>query len=338
MAGLAQPPTGALPSATADLTSLCFSDPIWLQTFPLNSGTVLDYFALSPFYDATCNNEKLRSQMLDISHLPKMGVGVEYIVHHAIEPHMYILHKLSRQTESKVSLIGAYYVLDGTIYQSPHLYSVLGGRVTRCAHQLLAAFRKMETLLVKRRHAEDEGEEGEEEEDVAVDARRDTDAADGRAVAADEKATGKADTPASGATPSASAGGAGPTTEGGKPVVGSGQGSKRRRRGVVAAGASEGDGSREPANRVADARVNRMLVSVLQQLPFQHIQACRASSPLGQTFVCVHGELAPGKLCVYKPWRLQGRGRSGPRGRLKDVVNPCASPLDIDQGPRSGRK
>ncbi|KAK0598231.1 hypothetical protein LWI29_032744 [Acer saccharum] len=47
-------------------------DQLWLNSYPLVRNIVFDYFALSPFYDWTCNNEQLRMRSihpLDISQL-----------------------------------------------------------------------------------------------------------------------------------------------------------------------------------------------------------------------------------------------------------------------------
>lgn len=52
------------------MSDVVWSDPEWLQFFPLNTFTALDYFARSPFYDAACNNELLRRQGQDLSRLP----------------------------------------------------------------------------------------------------------------------------------------------------------------------------------------------------------------------------------------------------------------------------
>lgn len=60
------------PPPGTDMTGICFKDQLWLNTYPLDRNLVFEYFALSQFYDSTCNNELLRSQSihpLDISHL-----------------------------------------------------------------------------------------------------------------------------------------------------------------------------------------------------------------------------------------------------------------------------
>lgn len=60
------------PQPGTDMTGICFRDQLWLNTYPLDRNLVFDYFALSPFYDWTCNNEQLRSRSihpLDTSHL-----------------------------------------------------------------------------------------------------------------------------------------------------------------------------------------------------------------------------------------------------------------------------
>ncbi|KAM0039784.1 putative transcription regulator MED6 family [Helianthus debilis subsp. tardiflorus] len=62
----------ASPTPGTDMTGICFRDQLWLNTYPLDRNLVFDYFALSPFYDYTCNNEQLRMRSihpLDISHL-----------------------------------------------------------------------------------------------------------------------------------------------------------------------------------------------------------------------------------------------------------------------------
>ncbi|CAH1425520.1 unnamed protein product [Lactuca virosa] len=67
-------PTAPLPPET-DMTGICFRDQLWLNTYPLDRNLVFDYFAFSPFYDYTCNNEQLRMRSihpLDISHLSRM--------------------------------------------------------------------------------------------------------------------------------------------------------------------------------------------------------------------------------------------------------------------------
>lgn len=47
-----------------DMTGICFRDQLWLNAYPLDRNLVFDYFALSPFYDLTCNNEQLRMRSI----------------------------------------------------------------------------------------------------------------------------------------------------------------------------------------------------------------------------------------------------------------------------------
>lgn len=46
-----------------------FRNDSWLQSYPLNKTTILDYFAWSPFYTLSCNNETCKMQNLPLDTL-----------------------------------------------------------------------------------------------------------------------------------------------------------------------------------------------------------------------------------------------------------------------------
>ena len=54
---------------------------------------------------------------------------MEYILHEAQEPNLFVIRKQKRDGPEKVTALAAYYVLDGSIYQAPQLYNVIGSRV-----------------------------------------------------------------------------------------------------------------------------------------------------------------------------------------------------------------
>lgn len=54
---------------TPDMTGSVWRDDAWLQAYPLNVHTALDYFSLSPFYEHDCSNEKAKRQGLHPSQL-----------------------------------------------------------------------------------------------------------------------------------------------------------------------------------------------------------------------------------------------------------------------------
>ncbi|RZC63901.1 hypothetical protein C5167_025651 [Papaver somniferum] len=110
------------PTPGTDMTGICFRDQLWLNSYPLDRNLVFDYFALSPFYDFSCNNEQLRMQQihpLDISHLQKM-TGIKFSPSEVMEPHLFVIKKQKREAER---------VLDGSIYQAPQLANVFAARI-----------------------------------------------------------------------------------------------------------------------------------------------------------------------------------------------------------------
>ncbi|KAL7100027.1 hypothetical protein ACP275_09G123000 [Erythranthe tilingii] len=151
---VAPPPPGT------DMTGICFRDQLWLNTYPLDRNLVFDYFALSPFYDYSCNNEQLRlraTHPLDLSHLSKM-TGIEYSLSEVLEPHLFVFRKQKRDGPEKVTPMLTYYVLDGSIYQAPQLCNVFASRVGRALYHISKAFNTAASKLEKIGYVDAENE------------------------------------------------------------------------------------------------------------------------------------------------------------------------------------
>ncbi|KAL2454695.1 Mediator of RNA polymerase II transcription subunit 6 [Abeliophyllum distichum] len=149
--GVAPPPMAAPPPPGTDMTRICFRDQLWLNTYPLDRNLVFDYFALSQFYDYTCNNEQLRLRSihpLDHSQLLKM-TGIEYVLSEVTEPHLFVIRKQKRDGPEKVTPMLTYYVLDGSIYQAPQLCNVFAARVGRALYHISKAFTTAASKLEK---------------------------------------------------------------------------------------------------------------------------------------------------------------------------------------------
>ncbi|KAB2008013.1 hypothetical protein ES319_D10G069000v1 [Gossypium barbadense] len=154
------PPPPAMQPPGTDMTGICFRDQLWLNTYPLDRNLIFDYFALSPFYGWTCNNEKLRMQSihpLDISQLSKM-TGIEYMLSEVMEPHLFIIRKQKRDSAEKVTPMLAYYILDGSIYQAPQLCNVFAARVGRALYYISKAFTTAASKLEKIGYVDTENE------------------------------------------------------------------------------------------------------------------------------------------------------------------------------------
>jgi hypothetical protein len=97
-------------SASNSQLSLTFIDTAWLRAFGLAPHNVMDYFAVSPFYDNTCNNQYLLMQRLPMDRLATM-TGIQYVLLHPaslltstgeLPPnHLFIIQKQLRESESK---------------------------------------------------------------------------------------------------------------------------------------------------------------------------------------------------------------------------------------------
>lgn len=133
-----------------DALNRSFMDPIFLQQYPLTRENALEYFSRSPFYDPLSNNETLRMQGAGMSHLTGM-IGVEFSLDNrgalkgggtpGESGRLFRVKKQRRSSPSSVHVLAVYYILDGTVYQSPsllHLLMTKYNRITSCLAKALS--------------------------------------------------------------------------------------------------------------------------------------------------------------------------------------------------------
>lgn len=87
----------------------------------------MEYFSRSPFYDPLSNNETLRMQGTNMTHLQGM-TGVEFALDERVvcpQGRLFLIKRQRRSSPSSVHVLNVYYILDGTVYQSPDLLHLL---------------------------------------------------------------------------------------------------------------------------------------------------------------------------------------------------------------------
>ncbi|KAI5961145.1 MED6 [Candida margitis] len=125
------------------LDEIQWKSPEFIQERGLNTANVLEYFALSPFYDRTSNNQVLmmqfQYQQIQIpvhvsfhqyfqSRLSEM-TGIEFVIAFVKEPDFWIIRKQKRLNQSSAITLQDYYIIGANIYQAPKVYDVLSSRL-----------------------------------------------------------------------------------------------------------------------------------------------------------------------------------------------------------------
>lgn len=141
---------------SVQLDEVQWSSPEWVQAFGLRNDNVMDYFALSPFYDRSTNNEvlkmqsnfneQLQSRRADFKQELQKMKGMEYEVLTSTEPDLWVICKQERHSPELASVVAVYYVCGQNIYQSPSVYNVLVSRLLATSNNLKLAQEIAHTL------------------------------------------------------------------------------------------------------------------------------------------------------------------------------------------------
>ncbi|KAI9103008.1 MED6 mediator sub complex component-domain-containing protein [Phlyctochytrium arcticum] len=129
-----------------DLTHISWKDTAFLQMYGLGEHNIMDYFSLSPFYDPSSINEQIRMQarfnQFEASQMDKKQMtGIDYdAVLASTAPILFIITKGMRRSPTVVDLVAAYSVIEGTIYQTPDLYTLLSNRILTSLHFVQEGF------------------------------------------------------------------------------------------------------------------------------------------------------------------------------------------------------
>ncbi|ODQ67307.1 MED6-domain-containing protein [Nadsonia fulvescens var. elongata DSM 6958] len=120
------------------LDELQWRSPEWIQAFGLRTDNVLEYFAQSPFFDRSSNNQvlKMQSQFNENLHtrtdlhkeLQNMK-GIEFVISFSREPELWIVRKQNRLSPQEVRPISTYFVVNENIYMAPSVLSVIQSRL-----------------------------------------------------------------------------------------------------------------------------------------------------------------------------------------------------------------
>ncbi|KAK9234990.1 MED6 mediator subfamily complex component-domain-containing protein [Lipomyces kononenkoae] len=133
------------------LDELQWRAPEWIQVFGLRTDNVLEYFAQSPFYDRSSNNQvlKMQSQYNAPVMQPQEVVqalstmrGIEFAIAMAQPASaLWIIRKQDRISPSEAVPLATYYVINENIYMAPSVYSIISSR-------MLAGVRGLREALV----------------------------------------------------------------------------------------------------------------------------------------------------------------------------------------------
>lgn len=130
-----------------ELDEVQWRAPEFVRAMGLRTDNVLDYFALSPFFDRSSNNQVLKMQsnynelqMQNLSDRLQNMKGIEFVVAYAQEPDLWIIRKQNRHSPSDAEIIATYFVVGENIHQAPSVYGIVASRLLASTLSLKEGF------------------------------------------------------------------------------------------------------------------------------------------------------------------------------------------------------
>lgn len=144
-----------------------FRDVKFIKKYHLTIGNVHFYFRLSQFYDKSSVNEKLIMQQRPLDQLDKID-GISFRRSFAsqrngltfekedikkpenqpyiVDQGLVIIDKIEKNKEDERTL-AKYYILDGSIYQAPDLYSIMSCRIRSAMFHVRESLREVGNMF-----------------------------------------------------------------------------------------------------------------------------------------------------------------------------------------------
>jgi mediator of RNA polymerase II transcription subunit 6 len=159
-------------AATPDSDSgpaLSFRDEAFLISFHLAVGNALEYFEFSNFYDRLSLNEQAKqNRQASFEDLIQSVSGISFRVVFAqargfppitgddlkkpanqtidVNPGLVVIDKVNRDGSVEI-VLKKYYILDGTIFEAPDLYSILSVRTRSALYHIRESLREVRSMF-----------------------------------------------------------------------------------------------------------------------------------------------------------------------------------------------
>ncbi|KJH53687.1 MED6 mediator sub complex component [Dictyocaulus viviparus] len=121
---------------------ITFKNPNWPANF-ITPENALEYFCNSDnaFYDKSSCNENVRMQNISrpLEECLLSMTGVQYVLWSA-QPPLYVICKHRRNNMQNVTPLAYYYIINGTVYQAPDVYTFVQSRLLGAVEPLKNAF------------------------------------------------------------------------------------------------------------------------------------------------------------------------------------------------------